>query len=370
MNFKSMLIVLSHIIVFFCGVFALHYDIISLALLRKNVYALKSLLHDKDWASKSLNIDIDIKKLDVQLNETLNRSVELRHIISDRVLLPSDIMRVEKKWGADSTFNITTKFYGIETRSVFAKKDSATCLIVYIQGHGGNPFDFSYHNTIRSESISKGCDFISMSMLGMGLNKNDVHFPRYDITVYLPLQFAQNHLYYSYYKDSNYPNHDPISLFLSGHYHTIASLIKDYEKVSILGISGGGWYSSWLSALIPEIDQTISYAGSLPLEYQLSIDQTRGNILDPGDWEQTISSVYHNIDYWDLYLLSTIDKQGRQSRRSHLVFNDRDSCCFRDPYASHFKSIVDSLSVSMPQIIIDKNDQHTMNPSLVNSILH
>ena len=100
-------------------------NIVSLALLRKNIYALKSLLHDKDWAIKSLNIDIDIKTLDIQLNETLNRSVELRHTISNRVLLPSNIMRVDKKRESDSSFNITTKFYGIETHSVFTKQELA-----------------------------------------------------------------------------------------------------------------------------------------------------------------------------------------------------------------------------------------------------
>ena len=96
----------------------------------------------------------------------------------------------------------------------------------------------------------------------------------------------------------------PLTLFISPHYNIIKSIINDYEDVSIMGISGGGWYTVWLSALIPKIKSSISYAGSLPIEYR----KFEGV---GGDWEQQHSQIYNYISYWELYKLMTINEERR-----------------------------------------------------------
>ena len=69
-----------------------------------------------------------------------------------------------------------------------------------------------------------------------------------------------------------------------------------------MGISGGGWYTVWLSALIPEIKFSLSYAGSLPIEYRKFEGIS-------GDWEQQNSQIYNYVSYWELYKLMTIEEK-------------------------------------------------------------
>ena len=84
-----------------------------------------------------------------------------------------------------------------------------------------------------------------------------------------------------------------------------------------MGISGGGWYTVWLSALIPNIKFSVSYAGSLPMEYR----KFEGV---GGDWEQQNSQIYDYVSYWELYKLMTLDETGKTNRQAILVFNDKE----------------------------------------------
>ena len=125
-----------------------------------------------------------------------------------------------------------------------------------------------------------------------------------------------------------------------------------------MGISGGGWYTVWLSALIPNIKFSVSYAGSLPMEYR----KFEGV---GGDWEQQNSQIYDYVSYWELYKLMTLDKKGKINRKAILVYNDEDDCCFYNPYAQHFKSIIDELNWENFNVIIDENNTHTINVELI-----
>jgi hypothetical protein len=128
-----------------------------------------------------------------------------------------------------------------------------------------------------------------------------------------------------------------------------------------MGISGGGWYVVWLAALMPEIKKSISYAGSLPMEYR----KFREN---EGDWEQTGSNLYKKTSYFDLYQLMLINEDGSKIRDGILIYNSNDSCCFMNPYASHFKNLINN-DPRFPSIIIDDSNTHTMRPELIFEIL-
>ena len=54
---------------------------------------------------------------------------------------------------------------------------------------------------------------------------------------------------------------------LSGNYYLIKKIINssNYNEVVMIGISGGGWYATMLAAIMPEIDKSISFAGTIPL---------------------------------------------------------------------------------------------------------
>ena len=207
-----------------------------------------------------------------------------------------------------------------------------------------------------------------MSMLGLGLNAGDASFPGRYSYIELPVE-ANEHKNYQFYYDDNNASKDPLALFLSGHFHTISSLITDYQKVSITGFSGGGWYVVGCS-LIPEIDISISYAGSLPLAYHHVIDKNYDVIYSPGDWEQTESDIYDNYDYWELYTLMNIDSQGKQNRKAFHIYNTNDICCYRDPSASQFKALLESSPLQGNEVIILENNEHSMDPEVVLSLLN
>ena len=48
-----------------------------------------------------------------------------------------------------------------------------------------------------------------------------------------------------------------------------------------------------------------------------------------GDWEQSQSKVYEEIDYWDLYLLSTLDKLGKPNRKHYQIYNMASTTLFK-----------------------------------------
>ena len=128
---------------------------------------------------------------------------------------------------------------------------------------------------------------------------------------------ARRHGNYALFFDADNPQLDPLSLFIFPQYRMIAGLIDDYDNIAVLGISGGGWYVVWLAALMPEIDQSISYAGSLaPPYHQFGWNH--------GDWEQTYSAVYSTVSYIELYQLMTLGDG--ENRPAYLVYNSDDPC--------------------------------------------
>lgn len=287
-----------------------------------------------------------------------------REELIKKVIFNENYLNIINKKIDINSEKITTDIYGNKINAVltYAPK-SKKCLKIYIQGHGGNPFFFPYHNELLEYFVNEGCDFLSMSMIGLGINKGSFSYPsryRYG-QISLNKNQAQKHKNYALFYDKNNPNLDPLTLFITPHYKIIKSLTSNYKDISIIGISGGGWYTVWLSAIIPEIKFSISYAGSLPIEYGKFGGMS-------GDWEMKDSQIYNYVSYWELYKLMTLDKKGKTNRQATLMYNDEDDCCFYNPYAQHFKSIIDELNWENFNVIIDKNDKHTMNVELIKKV--
>ena len=314
--------------------------------------------------NKLFSKNFDVKKLKKKIQFIQDFPAKKRTNIIEKVILPEDFVKITtEKIGNEKTL-IKTNFYGISTSSILThdKSEVRDCLNIYIQGHRGSPFNFDYHNKLVNWSQEFGCDVLSMSMIGLGLNSSEASFPTRNQTFYLTKKQATNHWNYRNYYDIEVSNRDPLSLFLTPHYYTIKKIINDYKKTNIIGISGGGWYVVWLSSLIPEIDNSLSFAGSMPMDYQIYDNNT-------GDWEQTSSRIYNEISYWELYALMTIGENPNEIRNSYLIYNDNDPCCFSEPYISHFKNSLNKLSKKLPTVIVDKNSFHSINPELAISII-
>ncbi len=285
-----------------------------------------------------------------------------REELIKKVIFNKSFLNIINEKIDDNSEKITTDIYNNKINAVltYAPK-SEKCLRIYLQGHGGDPFFYSYHNKLLKYFLNEGCDFLSMSMTGLGINEGNFSYPSRYGQMMLDKNMAKDHKNYAFFYDKNYPNLDPLALFITPHYKIIKSLTSNYEDISIMGISGGGWYTVWLSALIPNIKFSVSYAGSLPMEYR----KFEGI---GGDWEQQNSQIYDYVSYWELYKLMTLDETGKTNRQAILVYNDQDDCCFYNPYAQHFKSIIDELNWENFNVIIDENDKHTMNVELIKEV--
>ena len=285
-----------------------------------------------------------------------------REELIEKIIINNNLINVINETINDKSERITTKIYDNKINAILTyASEQKNCLRIYIQGHGGNPFSYSYHNKLLKFFVSEGCDFLSMSMTGLGINEGSFSYPSRYGFISLDKEMAKNHKNYSFFYDEDNPKLDPLTLFISPHYKIIKSLTPNYENISIMGISGGGWYSVWLSALIPKIKFSVSYAGSLPMEYR----KFQGI---SGDWEQQDSQIYNYVSYWELYKLMTLNEKGKINRQAILVFNDKDNCCFFNPYAQHFKLKIDKLNWKNFKVIIDENDKHIMNVNLVKEI--
>jgi len=326
----------------------------------KEIRMAKGIFIPYSQVNESFVGSIDINTISEQLQPngaSLLRDNLLRSIVPVREIEVSIISEAE--------FDIVeTRYHGINVRGEYRSASTqARCLRIYVQGHGGNPNNFNYHNQLRDVFINDGCDVLSLSMLGFGLKTGAVSFPTRFGTMELTTQQASMHGNYSFFYDEANPHLDALSLFLYPHMRLINHVLKQkqYDNVAILGISGGGWYTVWLAALMPELDVSLSYAGSLPFAY-------RNDSNHHGDWEQVYSAIYNSVSYLQLYQLMLLNHDGNQTRQAYLVYNDNDSCCFMNPAAIDFKVRIDDLDF-YPQVVIDESSSHSMRVPLVMRIL-
>ena len=97
------------------------------------------------------------------------------------------------------------------------------------------------------------------------------------------------------------------------HVNAALNALPQYQHVTMIGLSGGGWTTTVYSAIDERIDLSIDVAGSLPMHLRAP--------TAPIDWEQV--KITEEATYQELYLLAT--SGGR--KRIHIL-NRFDSCCF------------------------------------------
>ena len=84
----------------------------------------------------------------------------------------------------------------------------------------------------------------------------------------------------------------------------------------MIGISGGGWTTTLVSALDNRIKYSFPVAGTSPIYLRSERDW--------GDWEQTIPELLHNSNYLEMYILGAYGK----GRKQIQIINKYDACCF------------------------------------------
>jgi dienelactone hydrolase len=95
----------------------------------------------------------------------------------------------------------------------------------------------------------------------------------------------------------------------------------DEQRVTVTGLSGGGWQTIFLSALDTRVSAAMPVAG-----YSSYVTRAQWPDLDLGDSEQTPSDLAAIADYTHLTALMA-------PRPLMLTYNAKDNCCFRADYA-------------------------------------
>ena len=90
-----------------------------------------------------------------------------------------------------------------------------------------------------------------------------------------------------------------------------------YERISMMGLSGGGWTTTLYAGIDPRIRLSFPVAGTLPFALREG-----GDIGDAEQHEER--PLYAIANYLDFYLLASAGAQRRQVQ----ILNFQDPCCF------------------------------------------
>ena len=215
--------------------------------------------------------------------------------------------------------------YGINSISyLFTPEKSNEKLILYHHGHAE---DFlSGEDTIQF-FLDRNFTVLAMTMPLMGMNNQ----PVVEIDGLGEMKLI-SHNQFQLLEANNF---NPMKLFLDPIEINLNFVEKEYDfnRYSIVGLSGGGWTAVVYSAIDDRISDSVSVAGSMPFYLRVSE-------RDIGDYEQSNIDLYKITNYLELYVLSAYGDD-----RKHIqIFNKNDPCCYSgNGYESYEFFIQDKL---------------------------
>lgn len=240
---------------------------------------------------------------------------------------------------------------GVRARTMFITFPGSTCLTIINGGHeeGFFPGDPPV-NAITKRFAGKPCDIILSSMPLQGENL----FARQYLNI------PKDEDPHDYLGTFSVTSGSPLKYFLIPAMGTLnyALTQRSYWKVIVIGISGGGWTTTMMAALDPRITNAYAIAGSVPLAYR--------NPNPEGDWEQ------YNLpfDYLDIYAMSVAEP----GRRSFLIYNGHDSCCFQAdevrPWARPLKERLSAFPGTFGIYMLFSASMHSLQPIMADFIMN
>ena len=305
-------------------------------------------------------------------DELINfNKLEMEKILSKKVHIDARQHQFKNNPSADSIL-LNIKYYNINHYGILGTNKKNKKLLIYHEGHDGNPYNSKNFLDFKEKFKTKGYDILSLSMTGLGYNmllNPNYSFPinpEKNSDVSFNYQFHNRELkchdIYQFYFDKDYPNIMPLALMLSGNYYIIKNLEDNYDEIVMMGISGGGWHTTMFAALLPKIQKSYSFSGTFPKFFKLD-KNTRT------EWEDTYSKIYDEYDYWDFYFLALFDSENFHNREHNLIFNSKDPYSYNDPWATAFKNLVDLISIDNLRVIVLDKDRHEINIEFVDEFI-
>ena len=245
--------------------------------------------------------------------------------------------------------------YGINSISyLFIPEVSNEKLILYHQGHGG---DFILGQETIQYFLNRDFTVLASTMPLVGMNNQ----PIVEIDGFGKIKLI-SHEQLNLLKTNGF---NPMRLFIDPIQINLTFLHKEYafQQYSMIGISGGGWTTVIYSAIDERISDSFSVAGSMPF-------YLRVNDRDIGDYEQTNTGLYQNVNYLEFYVLS-----GYGEKRTHIqIFNKNDPCCFSgngyETYEFIIKDKISQLGNGDFQVFVDNtHNEHKISDTALEYII-
>ena len=244
--------------------------------------------------------------------------------------------------------------YGINSVSyLFTPEKSNEKMILYHHGHAE---DFlSGEDTIQF-FLDRNFTVLAMTMPLMGMNNQ----PVVEIDGLGEMKLI-SHNQFQLLEANNF---NPMKLFLDPIEINLNFVEKEYDfnRYSIVGLSGGGWTAVVYSAIDDRISDSFSVAGSMPFYLRVSE-------RDIGDYEQSNIDLYKITNYLELYVLSAYGND-----RKHVqFFYKNDPCCYSgngyESYEFFIKEKLLQLGKGNFQIFIDNtHTEHKISNTVLEYI--
>ena len=343
----------------------------------KSIIPSSSIFYDEKLEKKVLgefrkgqNIDLSALEFDVASIITLNRPEDvlarrkafIRFLWGDNGFpsekLPSEVVQDIKDPDFSSLENlkridrlVVSMEYGLKSIAYhFIPQKGNGAAAIYHQGHRGK---FALGLRTINAFLREGYDVYAFSMPLLGMNNQPVvmlrRFGKMLIRTHQQMAFL-----------NPYQGH-PIKYFME----PVATVVNymerfHYDRLVMVGISGGGWTTTLYAAIDPRIDISFPVAGSLP-QYLRSRDLVKNGTL--GDYEQQVPALYRIANYLELYIMGSFG----EGRSQLQILNEFDACCFGGTGYTTYEDIVKEKVKSMGRgsydVFLDStHNQHQISP--------
>ena len=237
---------------------------------------------------------------------------------------------------------------------LFIPEKSNEKLILYHQGHGG---DFILGKDTIQFFLNRNFTVLASTMPLVGMNNQPVvemdGLGQIKLISHDQLRLLEAN------------NFNPMKIFLDPIRINLnfIEMEYDFKQYSMIGLSGGGWTTVIYSAIDERISDSFSVAGSMPF-------YLRVNDRDIGDYEQTNTDLYQNVNYLEFYVLS-----GYGEGRKHIqIFNENDPCCFSgngyETYEFITKDKISQLGNGDFQVFVDNtHNEHKISDTALEYII-
>jgi len=230
--------------------------------------------------------------------------------------------------------------------------ESNGCLMVYHSGHdAGWVAEDALTNNTDPTQPGQQYGLVIPTLLKCGFTVLALSMPIYSafrnptlIVDGVPIQFTDHAQIFQHLEH-------PFSFFLQPVHQFLNMLGGGFQRISMMGLSGGGWTTTLCAAIDPRIQCSYPVASSYPI-------WLRPGNEGIGDAEQVWPEFYTIANYTELYVMGSAGA----GRKQLQCLNEHDDCCFYGTrylqYAAQVQAAVKALGQGQYDVVLDQTNMH------------